>query len=122
MAIILMLGWWYGRGWLWIINITLSRLRAIGQVFAVKVLLRTWFAPWKQIYKKSTFRTFLRDAVDNAISRSIGMVVRGTILFWAFVLSLLVILIGIISLLIWPVLPLLVFILPIVTITEVSAF
>lgn len=120
MAILLMLGWWYGRGWLWILDATRQRLRTIGRVFAVKVLLKTWFSPWKQIYRQATFSNFLSIAADNAISRGIGSVVRGTILFWAFILSLGAIIMGVASFIIWPLLPLLTVILPLLTITGVT--
>lgn len=120
MAIILMLGWWYGHGWVWILRKMHDRLQAIGQIFAVRVLLRTLFSPWKQIYSPTTFSNFLRNAVDNAVSRGIGTVVRGTILFWAFILSLVVLLIGALSLLIWPLLPLLTILLPVLAIKGVS--
>lgn len=120
MVIILMLGWWYSRGWLWIVNVTQQRLQTIGRIFAVSVLLRTWFSPWKQIYRQATFRNFLSIAVDNAVSRSIGSVVRGAILLWALILSLGVVIIGVASFIIWPLLPLLTIILPILTIAGVK--
>lgn len=120
MAILLMLGWWYGRGWLWILNVTQQRLQTIGRIFAVTVLLRTWFSPWKQIYREATFRNFLSIAVDNAVSRAIGSVVRGTILLWALVLSTGVVIIGIGSFIIWPFLPLMIVILPLLTFAGVA--
>lgn len=120
MAILVMLRWWYSRGWLWIIDVTRQRLGAIGRIFAVKVLLKTWFSPWKQIYRQSTFRNFFSIAIDNAVSRTIGGFVRGTILFWAGVLSILVITIGVVSFLVWPLLPLLTIILPILTFKGVA--
>ncbi len=116
-----MLGWWYGRGWLWIIDRTRERLKTVAHVFAVSILIRTLFSPWKQIYTgKSTFQTFLRDAVDNAVSRFIGAIVRGSILFGALLLSLLIVLVGLISLIIWPILPFLIIILPILTLSGVT--
>ncbi len=116
-----MLGWWYSRGWLWILRGTQRRLQTIGKVFAVKILIQTWFSPWKQIYApKPTFATFIRDAADNAVSRAVGAAVRGSILFAALILSILALAFGIISLVLWPFLPLMVFILPILTISGTS--
>lgn len=114
MAIIVMLSWWYSQGWLWVINITINRLKTVSRVFAVKVLLKTWFSPWKQIYQQANFRNFLRIAVDNGVSRFIGGIIRTVILLWALILSLVIILVGIISLIIWPMLPLMTFILPVI--------
>ena len=120
MAIVLMLGWWYSQGWLWTLRATQKRLQTVGRVFAVSILIRTLFAPWKQIQTVSTFQTFFRDLVDNTVSRGIGAVVRGAILFWTLVLSILIIIFGIISFIVWPIIPLFVIILPILTISGVT--
>lgn len=113
-----MLGWWYSRGWLWILGGMGNKLEAIGKTFAVKVLIQTWFSPWKQIYNPNpTFQTFIRDAVDNAVSRGVGTVVRTFILLAALLLSILVIIGGLLSLALWPFLPLAIIILPILTVT-----
>jgi hypothetical protein len=110
-----MLRWWYGSGWLRIIQSMEENLRTIAQVFAVKVLIRTWFSPWKQIYTPSTFLTFFRSAIDNLVSRFIGTTVRSIILFAALILSILVLVVGCLSLLLWPLIPLLIFIFPMLT-------
>lgn len=120
MAILVMLGWWYSRGWLWILNATSHRLRVIGRTFAVKVLLRTWFSPWKQIYRQSTFRNFFSIALDNAVSRTVGTVVRTSILFCALWLGIGSVIFGLVSLVIWPFLPLLIIILPILSLSAVT--
>lgn len=112
-----MLGWWYSRGWSWILQLTSERLQTIGRVFAVKILIQTWFSPWKQIHTEATFRNFLRIALDNAISRIVGSVVRGTILLWSLILAILTIVFGVVSFVVWPLLPLLVIILPILTLS-----
>lgn len=120
MAIVLMLSWWYSRGWLWVVQSIVRRLQSIGKTYAVKILIQTLFAPWKRIQTQSTFTTFFRDAIDNGISRAVGTVVRGSILLWALFLSILTILFGFVSLLIWPLLPLAIVILPALAIIGVS--
>ncbi len=120
MAILVMLNWWYTKGWLWIIDLSKHRLETISRTFAVGVLLKTWFSPWKQIHEEATFTTFFRIMVDNAVSRVIGGVVRGTILLWAFILSLLIVMAGIFSLIVWPFLPALTVILVILALSGVS--
>lgn len=114
MAIIVMLSWWYTQGWLWVINITLQRLKTVSRVFAVSVLIKTWFSPWKQIYQEANFRNFLRIAVDNGVSRFIGAIVRTIILLWALILSVTILMAGLFSLVAWLLLPLLTVILPII--------
>jgi hypothetical protein len=116
-----MLGWWYSRGWSWILRLTAARLRTIGRIFAVKILIQTLFSPWKQIHTEATFRNFLRIALDNTISRVVGSVVRGTILFWSLILAILVIIFGVISFVVWPFLPLTVIILPLLTLSGVGS-
>lgn len=107
-----MLGWWYSQGWLQNLQTIERRLKTVANVFAVKVLLRTWFSPWKQIYTQSTFTTFFKILLDNTISRCIGAIVRGSILFAALLISIGIITIGLLSLIVWPFIPLLIIVFP----------
>lgn len=115
-----MLGWWYGQGWLWAIKQIDVRLQNIGNIFAVKVLIRTWFAPWKQITSPSSFHNFFQAATDNAISRVVGGIVRTTMLLLALIWALLIIVSGLIWIILWPLLPLGIIILPVLTISKVG--
>lgn len=101
-----MLRWWYGQGWLWAGHLIERELENIGRVFAVKVLIRTWFAPWKQITSPATFNNFFQAAADNAVSRLIGWFVRTIMLILALLWALAVIVFGIVLLIIWPAIPL----------------
>lgn len=120
MAILLMLGWWYGQGWLWVLKGISNRLDDISRIFAVNILLKTWFSPWKQIYSPSTFLTFFRSLVDNAVSRVIGGIVRTSVLLCAGVLAVLTITVGLLLAIIWPLLPAAIVILPVLTVTGVT--
>lgn len=120
MAIVVMLGWWYSQGWLWSIQGIGRRIKAIGSVFAVGVLIRTWFSPWKQITSPSSFQNFFQAAVDNTISRLIGGVVRTMMLLAALVWAIVTILIGVVFVIIWPLLPLSIFLLPILALGGVT--
>lgn len=113
MAILVMLGWWYSRGWAWLLRDTQDHLARVGSTFAVRVLLRTWFAPWKQITSPTTFRNFFQSAIDNGISRLIGGIVRTGILFVALLFSITIIIFGICRLILWPFIPFGIVILPI---------
>jgi hypothetical protein len=115
-----MLTWWYGRGWLWALHSIDRQFDNIGRYFAVGVLVRTWFAPWKQISSPSTFRNFFQSAVDNFISRLIGGIIRTTMLLIASVWGVIAILSGIILALIWPFLPMSVILLPVLYISGTS--
>jgi hypothetical protein len=116
MPIILMLSWWYSRGWLANLEWIKHNLQAINRTFAIGVLLRTWFAPWKQVYVQSTFATFFKDLVDNTVSRLIGGVIRTCILLFALLLALGAISIGLTLFIIWPVVPFLLIIFPVMAV------
>jgi hypothetical protein len=120
MAIVVMLGWWYGQGWLWAIQGIGRRLGHIGSVFAVRVLIRTWFSPWKQITSPSSFRNFFQAAVDNTISRVIGGFVRTIMLVIALLWAIFVIASGFVFIIVWPFLPFSVFILPLLMASGVT--
>ncbi len=108
-----MLGWWYSRGWVWLIKDTKNGLDYIGSTFAVRVLLKTWFSPWKQITSPATFRTFFQSAIDNSISRIVGGIVRTAMLSIALIFAIGVIGVGIIRFIFWPFIPLMIVLFPI---------
>lgn len=109
-----MLGWWYSRGWAWLIQDTRDLLARVGSTFAVRVLIKTWFSPWKQITSPSSFRNFFQAAVDNGISRLIGGIIRTGILFFALICSVVILIYGLVRLIIWPILPFGIIIFPII--------
>ncbi|MBW3568696.1 hypothetical protein KY385_01040 [Candidatus Parcubacteria bacterium] len=116
MFALLLLSWWYGRGWLWVNRQSVNYLKTIDEVFSVATLLKTLFAPWKQIQSATTFQNFIQSSIDNFISRFIGATVRLGMLLTALVLSLLVVFLGLIVAIIWPLIPLLLVALPVISI------
>ena len=88
-----MLSWWYGRGWV-------SQWRRMGgrfvstlEFFSVGSLLKTLFAPFRQISAVSgpgnSLGDSFRGGVDRLISRIIGSMVRSaTILFGVIAIAL----------------------------------
>ncbi len=117
MAIRYLLSWWYGPGWLWILKGAIRQTHNINAAFSVSILLRTLFAPWKQIQSVASFQNFLQTAVDNLISRLIGATVRSGMLLVAAMATLLTMAGGVLVFLAWPLIPLLVIALPIAAIT-----
>jgi hypothetical protein len=113
-----LLRWWYGRGFGWVIDQISTSLSNIGKTLAVKVLLKTWFAPWKQITTTTTFANFIQKSVDSAVSRFVGFFVRTFMLITALVWAVVVMIFGIIWLITWAFIPILVIILPILFATE----
>lgn len=118
--IIALISWWYGRGFGWVVDKIDHSLANIGKTLAVKVLLKTWFAPWKQITTTTTFANFMQKALDNAISRFVGFFVRTFMLITAFFWATTVMAFGALWLAIWAFIPLGVIILPILYFNGVS--
>jgi hypothetical protein len=108
-----LLTWWYGRGFGWVIESTFKRANDIRESFSISILLKTWFSPWKQITTPSSFRNFFQAAIDNIISRFVGATVRTGLLLGSFFAIILALLVGLVVILLWPFLPLMIFILPI---------
>ena len=100
--------WWYGAGWRDIVRQSLQRLRGVSDAFSVTTLLRTLFSPWRRIvsYPGSGLEAHLRAAVDNAVSRFIGFLVRLLALLAACCMFGVCILFGALTIVVWPVLPL----------------
>lgn len=112
-----MLGWWYSRGWMWLLRDTREHLSLINSLFAVRVLLKTWFAPWKQISTPQTFRNFFQSAIDNLISRLVGAVVRTAMLFVALLMTIVILSFGIVRVVLWAFVPPSVVLLPLYGLT-----
>ena len=99
--------WWYGPGYLWLLRGIGGRLHRLALSFSVPILIRTLFAPWKRIisYGGTGLQAQLRAAVDNAVSRLVGFMVRVVVLVVAALLMAVTALIGLILLILWPLAP-----------------
>ena len=99
--------WWYGSGWIESWRDVPRQLKATEQMFAMSVLLRNLFSPWKQIITppgRSLDEKF-RAMIDNLISRVIGFFVRlGTIIF-ALGTLLFFLILRLAAAIAWPLLP-----------------
>ncbi len=101
-----LLRWWYGRGFGWAVERIYAQLTGIGQTLAVSVLLKTWFAPWKQITTTIGSTNFMQKIVDSMISRLLGFFVRTFMLIFALIWAILVLALGAVWLALWVVIPL----------------
>ena len=75
-----LLQWWYGQGWLSQLARVRGRLQSTVDLFSIPDLLRTYFAPFRQIsagYSNGSVGMQLRAFFDQTISRVIGSFVRG---------------------------------------------
>jgi hypothetical protein len=95
MFILEVITWWYGRGWRELLHRLEALYGSVGRSLSVSLLLRTLFAPWRQIlsYGQESF-------ID-------GFSVRMIILLVAGVAVVLITIISLVALILWPVLPVL---------------
>ncbi len=124
MLIVGFLQWWYLRGWTDFIHKMLSLLSSLADSFSISLLLKTLFAPYKQISAygsgNESIQARISDFFDKLLSRVIGMILRLIIMAIGIVVILLGVLFGGIAILIWPLLPVLPFVGIILTVVGVS--
>ncbi|HET6924463.1 MAG TPA: hypothetical protein VFH39_01365 [Candidatus Saccharimonadales bacterium] len=109
MLAIKFLTWWYTAGWRDAGRRVNRQLSSVSDAFSVGILLRTLFAPWRRIisYPGAGIDAHIHAALDNAVSRFIGFLVRMMALIAASVMLLVSMIGGAVVLLLWPLLPLL---------------
>lgn len=105
-----MLGWWYSRGWKIFTAKLFDKLRDTIDFFSLTSLLKTLFAPFRQISAgKSGANVALGDRMrtffDRLVSRIIGAIVRLLILIFGGLFVVLQFIFSIVLLVIWPILP-----------------
>ncbi len=102
-------GWWYSRGWRWVFTGAVKRLNTVQHSFSVGTLFRTLFSPWKQIVGASTkdqpLNNKFQALLDSIISRFVGFMVRFFTLIAAFFSLVLMFLLGLLSVVVWPFIP-----------------
>ena len=79
MFIVGILSWWYGPGWRERASRLSERLKASMDYFSIDLLLRTFFAPFRQIAAgkvEGPLGVQMRALLDRIISRIIGAMIR----------------------------------------------
>jgi len=79
MFLVGILSWWYGSGFVRRIRIAKDRLKNIADFFSIRLLLKTLFAPYRQISADATGESLgdkMRAFFDRLLSRVIGSIVR----------------------------------------------
>ncbi len=101
------LGWWYGPGWVAALKRIFDSMERVWQNFSAPLLLKTLWAPWRRIVSLPgrSLDEKLRAALDNFISRLVGLGVRLLVLLVAVILALLAGLANLVIGLVWPLLP-----------------
>ena len=105
MVIISLLSWWYSEGWLEQISLTKRSFIKLADKFSIGMLLRTLFAPFRQISvgeQAGKTASLASVIADKLISRLVGsvMVFVGTLALIVYAI------ISVFRLAGWPLLPL----------------
>jgi hypothetical protein len=102
--------WWYGPGWRQRAVRLGERLMAVEDYFSIDLLLRTFFAPFRQISAgkvQGSLNVQMRALFDRIISRIIGAMIRFFMVIVGIVIITLNALIGVVLLACWALVPLL---------------
>lgn len=106
------ISWWYGAGWGGTVKQTSRHLADLSQNFSISILVKTLFAPWKQLDAFKGVNQTLGDqfhrSIDKTISRFVGFMVRSMTLFAAIISVLILLIFRLVWIALWPCLPLLI--------------
>lgn len=101
--------WWYGEGWRRQVSRISARMDALFDYFSFDLLLRTLFAPFRQISAgrvNGPIGLQFRAWLDRLVSRFVGAMVRSAVLIAGIVAVLFAGVIAVVQLVLWPILPL----------------
>jgi len=110
MFILGVLSWWYGTGWRQRAVKLRDRLASTEDFFSIDLLIRTLFAPFRQISAgkvEGPIGVQMRAFFDRLVSRIIGAAVRSFMMIVGIVALILTTLLGCVGLLLWALIPLL---------------
>src|SRR5688572_1051812 len=114
-----MLRWWYATGWLQAVKRITTGVARVEHAFSLTLLARTLFAPWRRIVAMpgKGLDARIHASLDNLVSRSIGFVIRSTVIIAALVAMFFAFLFGILMAILWPLLPVIVVVLTVKVVT-----
>lgn len=109
MFILGVLSWWYGAGWRQRVSMLREHIAATTDYFSIDLLLRTLFAPFRQISAgkvQGPIGVQMRAFFDRLVSRIIGATVRLFMIIFGIIAIMLHVLIGGFIVAAWAVIPL----------------
>lgn len=110
MFIVGLFSWWYGAGWLRCLVAVRDNLLSVYDYFSLDLLLRTLFAPFRQISAgkvRGPIGVQVRALVDRLISRVIGSIMRTVMIVVGSATLFIAAVIGLLRIVIWPIIPVL---------------
>lgn len=103
------ISWWYGKGWAWRANKILDGIERSIDTFSLGLLVKTWFAPFRQIdagnFSNASLEIRIRKFFDRLISRFIGAFLRSIVIFVGIFYISFKALFGIFMLILWGIMP-----------------
>jgi hypothetical protein len=104
------LQWWYSRGWGRFSKMLLDKLRGMADFFSITLLIRTLFAPFRQISSQDVTEggpaAYIANFFDKLLSRVIGMIVRLMILIFGMITIVIEAVLSLALVIVWPTIPL----------------
>lgn len=100
--------WWYSTGWKMMIVRVRESLLDVYDYFSLGLLLKTLFAPWRQISAgrvRGPLSVQLRAFFDRLVSRIIGGFIRTFVLIIGSIVVSAAAVIGLAKILVWPLVP-----------------
>ncbi len=119
MIIFDLLGWWYLEGWRGFGRTLIEKMRGALSFFSLGALLRTLFAPFRQI-SANEGGAALQVFLDRLVSRLVGAVVRIFLMIVGIVVFVLEAILSVLLMIAWPLVPLLPVICVVLTVMGVS--
>lgn len=108
MLIVAFFSWWYTAGWGQLGRRAVVRITGMLDFFSVGLLLKSLFAPFRQISVgrvSGSLDTQLRAWADRQISRAIGAMVRLVVVVFGLIATLVMIIVSVFLLALWPLVP-----------------
>jgi hypothetical protein len=103
--------WWYSAGWRDQMSLFSERLARAVDYYSIVSLLKSLFAPFRQISAGSpvsgSLDVKMRAWLDRLVSRFIGAMIRTVIIIIGIFALLFECIFGVVRLVVWPVLPIL---------------
>jgi hypothetical protein len=109
MFLVGLLSWWYGDGFFTRLQFIKDRLARTSDFFSIFVLVKTLFAPYKQIsagQNIDTSETKLQIFADKMISRFIGFFARIFLIVAGCIVLIFQVIFGLLVMICWVILPL----------------
>ncbi len=110
MLIIGLFSWWYGDGWRQRAVMAKNRLASLLDTFSIELLVKTLFAPFRQIDAgkvEGTLNVKIQAFISRLISRIIGAFMRTILIFVGVASLILSLVVNGVVLVAWPFVPIL---------------